>query len=83
MPSRRIDVILWDSPESQTVMGSAVSSRGLKFLGDLIGEENEILCVEITMSPSELIPHIPPDVFVVYYRQDGIMVPINEQKSLQ
>lgn len=82
MPSRHIDVILWDSPDDEAIIGSAVSPRGLRFLREFSGN-SEALYMKINVPPSELMAHIPPDVFVVFYREDGLMMPVGEQKSLQ
>ena len=80
MPLPHIDVIIWDN--SDYIVASPVSPKGLQFMRELRGD-SDLMAVKMDLFPSEFKQHIPPDLVVVFYRDDGKMVPVNDQKSLQ
>lgn len=80
MPSS-IDVMMWDNPESEVMMLSPVSFKGLQFLRSLGGESTTIMV--LTEGPAKFIPHVPPGVIVIFNNDDGKLVPIDAIKPLQ
>lgn len=80
MPLPHLDVILWDN--SDFIVASPVSPKGLAFMRELHGD-SDLFAVPMSLFPSEFVRHIPPELVVVYYREDGKMVPVTGQKSLQ
>jgi hypothetical protein len=74
--------MIWDNPQEQQILASPVSCKGVDFLNSLTGK-NGIAIAHIDSPVDEFMSHVPPDLKVVFNRDDGNLIVMNSIRGLQ